>query len=487
MSQPTAATAATLDRHARAAGMARAAVALATSGLCAFAQAPAPSGIERLVAADAAAALWSRDAESRGEAALILAAQGSGRYEARLLELAEDRDPKARHRALLALGLLATPSAVDRLEATLRTSEGRSDDAGVCAAHALGSVPVDRVATSVARTLTLFPRGSWKRQHDVLVALLRAMSREPARPELGALRLLLREDSNRADEVRGLLWQLLLPIDRSIAPAELQRVLRRGADRERRAIVRWIAGRPPDQNANWIDALTRLAERDRDPELRALALLGLARSKHLPALDLAARALRSDHDLERRRAVETMLVIGGASMRGALERHLLAERDLRRAAALYEGYRAPPSRELFDHLVLVATTADSPAEARVAAAELLARSAPDRAAAILRDLFVTVDDRDLLVRVAKSLSRVGDGPTPLPKLVAAPTELAEHPVRWSALLAAGHPEAQRRVLVTLQDDDAPTAARRSALKAWRMAAVLAPPKSAPPALLRALR
>ena len=59
--------------------------------------------------------------------------------------------------------------------------------------------------------------------------------------------------------------------------------------------------------------------------------------------------------------------------------------------------------------------------------------------------------------------------------------------RWSALLAAGHPEAQRRVLVTLQDDDAPTAARRSALKAWRMAAVLAPPKSAPPALLRALR
>ena len=122
----------------------------------------------------------------------------------------------------------------------------------------------------------------------------------------------------------------------------------------------------------------------------------------------------------------------------------------------------------------------------VAQGSPVAEVAPDRAAAILRDLFVTVDERDLLVRVARSLSRVGDGPTPLPKLVAAPTELAEHPVRWSALLAAGHPEAQRRVLVTLQDD-APTAARRSALKAWRMAAVLAPPKSAPPALLRALR
>lgn len=495
MSQRPAANAASVGRRARAAARAlasdaaRIALALATSALCAFAQAPAPapSGIERLVTGDAAAALWSDDPESRGEAALIVAAAGGARHEARLLELASDPADAARRRALVALGMLATPSAVERLEQALRTIEARSSDDGVCAAHGLGMVPTERAGTSVARTLALFRRGSWKRQHDVLVALLRAMLGDPERTELGALRLLLGEDSNRDAEVRGLLWTLLLPIDRSIAPAALERVLRRGADAERRAVVRWISARPPTLNKNWTDDLARLAQRDRDGDIRAFALLGLARSKHPSTLTLAGLALRSDHGGERRRAVEATLMVGGASMRGALEQRMLDERDLQRACALYEGYRAPPSDALIEHLVEVAADPRAHAPTRVAAAELVARSAPARASAILRDLFVGVEDGALLTRVARSLGRVDGSPTPIDRLVAAPAELARHPDRWRALLAAGHAEAQRQVLSTLQDDDASTDERRCALKAWRKATALDAPTSAPPALQRALR
>jgi hypothetical protein len=463
------------------------ALVLLATALCASAQAPGASGIERMVAKDAAAELQSKDAETRGEAALIVAATGSVVHEARLLELAVDPAPAARRRATIALGLLATPTAVHHLEAQLRTVESRGSEDGVIAAYALGLVPVDRVDTSVARTLTLFRRGSWKRQHDVLLALLQSMAGQPDRPELGALRLLMDEDANRATDVRAALLRLVLPIDGSLEPRDLQRVLRRGSAAERQAVVAWIAGRPADQNDGWIDELVQIAEGDDDAELRALALLGLARSRHLPAMEIAARALRSNHGHECTQAVEAMLAIGGASMRGALEQHLLAERNLRRLGALFAGFQAPPSQKLLDRAVEVATTGHAPAEARVAAAELVARSDEKRAAPMLRDLFRAIDDRDLLVRIARALHRVEENPTSLSRLIELPIALTEHRDRWYALLSAGHAEAQRQVLATLQDQKATADDRRTALKVWRQAMVLGPLAEAPAPLAQTLR
>ena len=472
---------------ASAAGVARACALWLSSALCAFAQAPEASGIERLVAADAARALWSDDPECRGEAALIVAAEGGRRYERRLLELALDKEDSARRRALVALGLLATPPAIEQLARALATVDARGSDDGVCAAFALGIVPSDRAETTVARTLARFREGSWKRQHAVLVTLLGAMARDPGRTELEALRQLLREGSNRDADVRGLLWSLLLPIDDSIRANELKRVLRRGDAAERRAVVKWLADRDPERNAAWIEDLSRLADRDRDPDLRALALRALARCEVRSSLETAANALRSSHGVERRSAVETMLAIGGASVRGELEQHLIKERDLRRATELFEGFRAPPSAALREHLVAVAAAADAPARARVAAAELLARSAAGRPAPILRGLFVELDDPALLARIARALSLVAEAPTPAAKLLGATVAWTHHPARWRALLAAGHPEAQRQVLTILKDDDASTSDRRCALKAWRAAVVLGPTDSAPKALRDALR
>ena len=455
--------------------------------VCAFAQAPEASGIERLIAQDAARLLDHDAPEVRGEAALVVAASGDVRHEARLLELASDPAPAARRRALLALGLLATPAAVQHLERQLGTVDGRRGDDGVAAAYALGSVVPAQAQTSVARTLALFRRGSWKRQHDVLLALLQAMARHPDRQELGALRLLSEEDANRADDVRGALLRLRLPIDRSLSRGELERALRRSGKGVRRAVVGWLARRPIDEQEPWLDELTALAARDRDPEVRALALLGLTRSRHLPGLEIAARALQSGHPGERRQAAVATLAIGGASMRGVLERHLLDERDLERLGALLEGYRAPPSRALLDRAVAVATDAATPTATRVAAAELVARSEPLRAAPMLRDLFLATSDTALLGRVARALRRVEEQPTELSKLVAEPLVLRHHGDRWRALLAAGHSEAQRQVLSTLQDRDAPDAALCAALKAWRKATVLDEQAASPDGLRQTLQ
>ena len=393
------------------------------------------SGVGRLVAQDAAPDLFCDAPERRGEAALLVAATGDRAHEPRLLELARDPDPAARHRALLALGLLASPAAVARLEASLQTVQARSSDDGVVAAYALGIVPETDAATSVARTLSRFRRGSWQRQHDALLALLQAMATRPDRAELGALRLLHREESMRAPDLRGALLALLLPIDRSLQRSDLDRVLRRGCAPERRALVRWVAQRSPAPRDGgsadgWRQPLLRLAARDGDAKLRALALDGLARRREPRGRSIAARALGSIDPDERRSAAAAMFAIGGPAAHEELEQHILSERDLRKVGALLEGLRAPPSRALVERAAALAADADAPSACRVAAGELLGRSAPARAAPLLQELFRSVSDPALLVRLGRGLVR---GPAPPPPPAPAP---APRPLRrcraWSS-------------------------------------------------------
>jgi len=125
-------------------GAARALASLGVAlALCGSAHAQAASGIERLVTSDAARALASDDAVTRGEAALVVAMGGARRHQAEVLELASDPAPAARRRALLALGLMATPEAVQRVAAAhpdARVYAGRLDR-GLSSERALRSEP----------------------------------------------------------------------------------------------------------------------------------------------------------------------------------------------------------------------------------------------------------------------------------------------------------------------------------------------------------
>ena len=462
-------------------------MALTITATCGFAQHAAPRGVARLIAQDAARALSSDHPRVRGEAALIVAAGAGHDHEARLLALATDPAPAARRRALLSLGLLATPAAVERLEAALQTADARSCDDGVVAAYALGLVPVERASTSVARTISRFRRGSWKRQHDALLALLQAMATQPERSELGALRLLREEESMRAEDLRGALLTLLLPIDSSLERRELERILRRGGAPERRAVAQWICELPPGARAAWREELLRLAQRDRDADVRALAIGGLAEAREVRVLEIAARALDSAAAAERRAAAAAMLAVGGASARDRLEQHLLGEPETATLGPVLEALQAPPSPALVDLAARLAADSAAPARCRIAAAELLGRSAPARAVPLLRGLFQRVSEPELLARTARALAQSSTAPAPLTQLVAPPATLVEDVPRWRALLAAGHPDAARQVLVTLQNPSVDDDVRAAALKAWRQATVLDAREGAPAALTEILR
>jgi len=447
---------------------------LLACGLSGIAQAPIASGLERMVAQDAAALLDHQDAEVRGEAAIVVASQGRIEHEAALLEIAADPKPAARHRGMLALGQLATPNAVHFLESHLRTNEGRSNPDGVAAAFALGCVPPANVDTSVARTLPLFERGSWKRQHEVLYALLLGMCKHPERTEQRALRVLFDNEANRSPVIRGLLLRLLLPIDDTFSDKDLRRLLQRGSANEKVAIVQWLADRTPADNQPWIPDLVKIAERAADPTLRTAALRALTRCRHLPALEIAARALQSSDPDECGQAMASMLSISGARARGALERQLLRERDPVKLMAMMGHFLAPPSKELVDYAIEIAADPKVAIGTRTAAAELISRSDKKRALPMLRNLFRRATDPQLLRKLARALRGAEESPTALSRLLQRPIALPQHPRHWQALLAAGHAGAQRQVLMTLKDPSSDAASKRSALKAWRKAMVLGP-------------
>lgn len=460
--------------------------------LCAFAQQPGTPnlgatnlgtpGFDRIVACDAADHLDSKDPVVRGEAALVVAQSGGRDQEAKLLALAADPAVETRRRATIALGLLATPNAVRELEQRLATTDGRQGEDGAAAAFALGIVPPEAAGTAVARTLTLFRRGSWKRQHDVLIALLLGMLRHPERTaEQTALRELYDNEANRAPEVRALLLQLLLPGEATLDDKELGHVLERGSDPEQLAALRWMAERPPTDNGPWLEQLLRTASRDDRPEHRTAALLALGRSHHVPTLGVAARALTTGTPAECAQAMQAMTTIGGASARGPIEQHVLDERDPARKAALLNAYSAPLSDRLADHLVALQLDRRQPIETRVAAAALLAQSRPERAAPMLRDLFRVAETEAELLALARAIRAVEKAPIALDKLFRDPSELGEKPLRWQALLAAGHGEAQRQLLAALTSA-APVETTRTALRAWRKVAVLAVPGDAPQSL-----
>jgi hypothetical protein len=425
--------------------------------------------VARLVAADATALVTHPDALVRGEAALVLAARHEPTNHERILTVAKDGDPRAQVRGLLALGQQATPGVADVLADQLADAGKRTSPTGLAAAYALGSLPPDHAPTLVTELLTSFLQTSWRRQHDVLLALLLGMQGHAQAPQRTALRRLFDEESNRDPQIRALLLRLLLPIDPELDAAQLRRVLDRGSEPERLALVGWLATHQSPADADLQAPIERLAKEANRAELRTQALAALTRMRHLPALELAAKALGSRHPAEAAQGLESALQIGGRSLRGALERHLCAETDPELATALLRAWSAPPSAALADHCARLASDRARPLPLRSAAALTLARADAERAAPLLRDLFREADDPRLLGELACVLMQGPAADAPLQRLMHGPTDLRQHPERWTALLEARHPEAVRQLLQNLHQSPSGADGLGSALRAWREA------------------
>lgn len=454
---------------------------------CGFAH--AQDRLADLVVVDSRKFLQHADPVVRGEAALVVASAPPFGVQSELLALAIDPEPAARQRALIALGLLGTPAAVQFLGNVLTDTGTRGAADGTAAAFGLGLVPSDRTTTVVTQLLSAIAQSSWKRQRDTLLALLLAMERQTQRPETSALRRLFDDDSNRDPLVRGQLLRLLLPNDPSFEDKQLRKLLDRGSDPERTALLQWLARDGRGLDGDWLAALSQLAGNGDTAELRTAALAVLTRARHLPALDLAVRALRDGTPGECAQAMRSLLAIGGAGMLRAAAPRIAQERDPARQAAMLAGFDAPLPNELASTCAKLAAETSQPWPLRSAAALALARRDGDRAAALLRDAFRGTTDDAALPALAMALRRTHEPPVDLQRLLDGGADLRPHPSRWVALLTAEHPEARRQVLAGLQAAARPEVSPLPALRAFRTALVLAAPGGRPdtvPQLLRDL-
>lgn len=449
------------------------------AGLCASARSQDPV-MARMVARDATALLRHADAHVRGEAALLAAASQERQRVDAILPLVADPDAACRHRALLALGVLGTATGVEALAGCLGDGSPRADSDAVVAAFALGIAPEETASAARSRQFAALVQGSWKRQHDRVLALLLGMSLRNDRQDAAALRRLLADDSNRSPEVRALLWHLLLPIESQLPVADLARVLGRGSPQEQAAVLRFLAHDDRGLDTTLVPPLEHLAVHGTSAE-RALALTGLARTHHPRAPELARAALRSDDGREAAAAVAALLALGGARSRESLANRLLTTPEPVAFAAMLDAYQAPLTVALADRCATVAGDATAPIAARTSAAIALARHDAARAQSLLLAVFATADG-DSAARVARSLLVHGIAAPTLARLFDGNLSVAAAPERWLALLRAGHLEARRALLQKLADDTLTTAERTAVLTVWRHGEVL----GAPPAILAPL-
>ncbi|MBL8748358.1 MAG: hypothetical protein JNK78_04305 [Planctomycetes bacterium] len=429
----------------------------------------------RVVATAATRLLADPDPRVRGEAAIVVAQMGDAANHGTIVTIAKDRDPAARQRGLVALGLQATAGIGTVLDDQLADLSARSEPESIAAAFALGLLPPDHSPTTTSRVLTSFLHGNLRRQRDALLALLLGMGSHPQTAQAAALRQLLNDDSLRDPVVRAEALKLLLPVDRTFDEQKARRMLERGSREERIALLAWLGDDSGPLAAALVGLLQHLAEQGEHADERARALAVLSRLHHLPALEIAARALRSTNPDECRQAMRAVLTIGGAPMRGALDQRVVDETDADRKAAMLESFDAPPSASLLAQAARLAGDTRQPELLRVAATRMLARSEPERARPLLRDLFRTVRREDALPGLATDMLRGDDAP-PLARLFEGTPDARLEPARWCALLGAEHPVAIRDLLQRLSDPAGDAAGRGAALAAWRRARVLHVPR-----------
>ena len=430
--------------------------------------------VERLIATDAARWIDHADPLVRGEAALVLAHSRDPRNHRAILDVARDSAEQARLRGLLALGIQASPGVTRVLDEILADQTARTSAAGVCAAYALGALPPEHDSALVSRTLSSFRDGNWKRQGPVLLALLHGMAQHPEHGQATALQQLYAIRANRDPAIRAMLLRLMLPAATTPNDEPVLELLDSARRLERLEVLRWLAGNAAEDNEAAIRPVERLARTSRLAEERAAALAVLTRLRHPPAIELAAKALRSTDVVEVEQGMRSALTIGGAGMRLALERHLLDCKDPELAAAMLRSWKAPPSIELADYCATLATNRQAPLTARVAAVTTLARSDKTRASPLLRDLFRATDSSTQLTELSRAIVSRSTPMPQLSRLLPDPADAVEHPMRWRALLAASHPGATRRLLDVLGQPRPETAELLAALAAFRYSVVTRP-------------
>lgn len=438
----------------------------------------ATDAAKRLVVADAEKALQDPDPTVRGEAALVLAGTGDTTWHEEILAVAKDEEPAARTRGLVALGLLGAPGTDRVLARALDDSSARVKPDGLAAALALGLLAPDAAPGEVTRILTRFLQSNYKRQRELIGAVLLAMAGRDQSPQRTALLQLFDDAANRDPQLRAQLVLVLGRIPGALDVPRLTAALERGQPEERLAALTVLRDHPRAGEAPLLPLLTRMVTAGGSPELRAMALAVLTRMRHLPALDMAARATRSPHPAEAAQGARSALQLGGAGMRGPLERHISETTTPTLQAAMLQAFAGPLSPGFADTCLRLAASRKSGIALRAAAALALAQADDERCIPVLRDAFLDSEDPAQMEALARGLLRIEKAPPPLDRLHrgSRPEDLIGEPDRLVALLLAGHPQAQRLILAGLQQSSTPAKERAALLRSWRLACQFAFPR-----------
>lgn len=218
-----------------------------------------------------------------------------------------------------------------------------------------------------------------------------------------------------------------------------------------------------------LDTVLRLQERDPDPAVRAGALAVLTRLRHAEALERAARSLRATEAGERAQAVRTMLQLGGGALRGAVESAIRAETDPAQATAMLLAWRGAPSAAMSAWCREAALDARRPAGLRTACALVALDQAGEELGSVLTTGLLECTESAPREAAAMALRRRG-GDIDLDAMAPADALHAERSGRVvGALLRAGHPQAAPHALRLLANPQAGPALRAAVLTAVRTA------------------
>ncbi len=420
-------------------------------------QSPEPeTALERLLYADAEPHLSDADPIVRGEAALTLASGRDPHVYPALLRVAKDAHPDARLRGILALSFLGAPGTAQFLASVLNDREARTESAGLAAAYALARLPADQSASVLAYQLSRLSESSYKRQRDVLLALLAGLLQRDPTDQCAPLQRLLNDASQKDPRSRSALLTALGPIGTAATQPWIESSLASRSPELRLAALSALSF-PPGAEDSFAAAAVRLCGHDPEPRVRTAALAHLTRMRHLPALDLSATALRSIDAGEVAQAVRTAIQLGGNPMRHTLERQFeyLEPHAQRAVLQALSSLDNSISDEFADTCRALTFDATRPADLRAAAALLLCKHADQAPTAALDTAFASVHDPRTLTDLARARSANG-GAHELLRFVVLPCKLDEEQLqtdRLTALLRADSSHASRRCIEWLREED----------------------------------
>jgi hypothetical protein len=426
-----------------------------------------PAAFESVVAQ----LLDSPDPVLRGEAALALGLTRRPVHYDALRAVAREKDPEARIRGTVALGYLAAPGVEVLLAGYLLDSPHDAPERHA-AAFALGLLPDDLPATAIDTYLATRSGGSPRRERDTLVSLVLGLAQEPHASRRAAVAGILADPANKDDGLRFASLRMLASLPHGLEDHDLHGVLRSGSSLVRRAALRRLLASGAEAEPDLRDLLATIARDDADGATRALALRTLIHVRDPRALGQAPRCLQSHSADEVSAGVSAILGLGGGALRGALERRILAEKDVRTRVAMLRAWHGPASDAFLDACFDVAVDPRTDAALAAASAVRLAIAGQSRIGPILLRLYERADDLDELTWICRGLRALeATSERRVPTYPESVEHLRGFPIRLEALLSAGHSDAPELLRRALRDDRFDAAAKADLLHRWRRSVV----------------